>query len=455
MSINSTSGTLSWTRLQYKQPISNAPHSVFKHVECAWFVVQTPPRQPRPWPLWGSSQDTLCSSAEYTHTHTPHRTPPPADTLPTAGLSTSGSSPDRAEEEGSRVSWSIQRDGIVFYCDYSVCKGGAQEWKVLFLSFTPVSSTRAAVLNTWCSRQQVMQLQCSLPRCLPNKCFSEGFPAVSPTSASVRVSLLSPQQVLQWGFPCCLFNKCYSTAFPPTSSTSAIARLSLIPPQQVLQHGFPSYLLNKCYSTAFPPTSSTSAIARLSLLPPQQVLQHGFPSYLLNKRFSEAFPAVSSKNATVRLSLLSPQQKLQCDWWWGWVNELTSSKSYWNMENNNNSNNSCMLAPCQPYMAVSRQIIIIIITGRLIDDRYRANERLSGFEYAPKWCTYSAVWSLYGWCHVKLLPSSLGASSVYTIQPCTMPRHFMQSHIHRVHECLAVTCHLHFGRMTGIFYVGT
>ena len=29
--------------------------------------------------------------------------------------------------------------------------------------------------------------------------------------------------------------------------------------------------------------------------------------------------------------------------------------------------------------------------------------------------------------------------SVYTIQPCTM-----QSHIHKVHACLAVTCHLHF-----------
>ena len=37
--------------------------------------------------------------------------------------------------------------------------------------------------------------------------------------------------------------------------------------------------------------------------------------------------------------------------------------------------------------------------------------------------------------------------SVYTIQPCTsLQRHFMQSHIHRVHVCLAVTCHLHFWR---------
>ena len=32
----------------------------------------------------------------------------------------------------------------------------------------------------------------------------------------------------------------------------------------------------------------------------------------------------------------------------------------------------------------------------------------------------------------------------YTTQPCTMLRYFMQSHIHRVHACFAVTCTLHF-----------
>ena len=30
---------------------------------------------------------------------------------------------------------------------------------------------------------------------------------------------------------------------------------------------------------------------------------------------------------------------------------------------------------------------------------------ITRFEYPLKWCTYSAVWSLRGWCHVKLLPS--------------------------------------------------
>ena len=27
---------------------------------------------------------------------------------------------------------------------------------------------------------------------------------------------------------------------------------------------------------------------------------------------------------------------------------------------------------------------------------------------------------------------------------CTISRHFMQSHIRRLHACFAVTCHLHF-----------
>ena len=50
---------------------------------------------------------------------------------------------------------------------------------------------------------------------------------------------------------------------------------------------------------------------------------------------------------------------------------------------------------------------------------------------------------LHGWCHVKCC--RFGASSVYTIQPCTrLQCHFIQSHIGRVYVCLAVTCHLRF-----------
>ena len=47
--------------------------------------------------------------------------------------------------------------------------------------------------------------------------------------------------------------------------------------------------------------------------------------------------------------------------------------------------------------------------------------------------------------------AAVPARSVYTVQPGTMSRHFMQSHVRRVHTCLAVTCT--FGRMTGIYYV--
>ena len=40
--------------------------------------------------------------------------------------------------------------------------------------------------------------------------------------------------------------------------------------------------------------------------------------------------------------------------------------------------------------------------------------------------------------------AAISVRSVYTIQPCTMSRHFMQSHIRRVHACLVVTSHLPF-----------
>ena len=41
-------------------------------------------------------------------------------------------------------------------------------------------------------------------------------------------------------------------------------------------------------------------------------------------------------------------------------------------------------------------------------------------------------------------PAAVSAGSVYTMQPCITLRQVMQSHIRRVHACLAVTCHLHF-----------
>ena len=50
------------------------------------------------------------------------------------------------------------------------------------------------------------------------------------------------------------------------------------------------------------------------------------------------------------------------------------------------------------------------------------------------------LWRWHGWCHVKLLPSRRVLCTLYNHAPC----HFIQSHILRVHACLAGTCHLHF-----------
>ena len=108
-----------------------------------------------------------------------------------------------------------------------------------------------------------------------------------------------------------------------------------------------------------------------------------------------------------------------------------------------------------------------------------------GFEYPPKWCIYIAVWllqevclhrclvvtrgvftSMFG-CYkrcvyidvwllqevclhrclvvtwlVPLETAAISARSVYTIQPCTIPRHFMQSHVRRLHAFWDVSGHL-------------
>ena len=45
---------------------------------------------------------------------------------------------------------------------------------------------------------------------------------------------------------------------------------------------------------------------------------------------------------------------------------------------------------------------------------------------------------------VPLKTAAASVHSVYTIQRCTMSRYLMQSHIPRVHVCLAVTSNLHF-----------
>ena len=60
------------------------------------------------------------------------------------------------------------------------------------------------------------------------------------------------------------------------------------------------------------------------------------------------------------------------------------------------------------------------------------------FFYISTEVVYLQRW--HGWCHMKLLPSLRVLCTPYN----HAPHHFMQSHIHKVHVSLAVTCHLHF-----------
>ena len=72
----------------------------------------------------------------------------------------------------------------------------------------------------------------------------------------------------------------------------------------------------------------------------------------------------------------------------------------------------------------------------------RLNALLSHVILNESLAFYSAF--LNGWWLVPHETAAVLARSVYTTQPCTVSHHFMQSHIHRVLMCLAVTCQLHF-----------
>ena len=57
---------------------------------------------------------------------------------------------------------------------------------------------------------------------------------------------------------------------------------------------------------------------------------------------------------------------------------------------------------------------------------------IAHFEYPPKWCTYSTIWLLHGWCHMNLLPSWPTFCGHHTTMH---QRHFTQGHICR---CICV-----------------
>ena len=72
-----------------------------------------------------------------------------------------------------------------------------------------------------------------------------------------------------------------------------------------------------------------------------------------------------------------------------------------------------MIAYIALFSALLSRLTVLVCGSAWVTSFYSAF-----FEYPPKWCTYSAGMAGATWnC------SRLGASSVYTIQPCTMSLH--------------------------------
>ena len=63
------------------------------------------------------------------------------------------------------------------------------------------------------------------------------------------------------------------------------------------------------------------------------------------------------------------------------------------------------------------------------------------FLYLPKWCTYSTIWLLRGWFHVKLLLSP----QMFCVHHTAMHHFTVSLHLKPhtwMHVCLVVACHL-------------
>ena len=58
--------------------------------------------------------------------------------------------------------------------------------------------------------------------------------------------------------------------------------------------------------------------------------------------------------------------------------------------------------------------------------------------------SYSTVWLLHGWCHLKLLPSRCKFCARHRTMHQFPMSPYLKSHICRMHVCLAVTCRLCF-----------
>ena len=60
-------------------------------------------------------------------------------------------------------------------------------------------------------------------------------------------------------------------------------------------------------------------------------------------------------------------------------------------------------------------LVSILQSLKMSDCQYCFKAR---FEYPLKCCTYSGVWLLRGWCHMKLLPSRRILCTPYNHTPC-------------------------------------
>ena len=57
-------------------------------------------------------------------------------------------------------------------------------------------------------------------------------------------------------------------------------------------------------------------------------------------------------------------------------------------------------------------------------------------EQPPKWCTYSAVWLLHGWCQVNLLPSQRTFCVHHTNHTPVYSDTLLKDHKSRIHTCM-------------------
>ena len=96
-----------------------------------------------------------------------------------------------------------------------------------------------------------------------------------------------------------------------------------------------------------------------------------------------------------------------------------------------------MISFIQRYSSLSSRLIALLSRVILNDCGLFSSFFIARFEYPQKVAFFQRCLVL-AWL-VPRETAALSARSLYTMQPCTKSRHFMQSYIRRVYVCLAVT----------------